>query len=395
MYDTGRAARRAGREDDRRRGDVRRACRRRSRASRSRSATRPREQGLPPVRAGHRGGHGGRARRRLLRAGREPREPAHRDRAAGRDLRVRRAARRAGRRCRRSRGRRSGTRDLRSIGPVEVFALLGDRTLGRGPSVACAPCRTPTASACSRCTRTPTTKRRRVPARPPSTRPKACATCSCAAPAARRATSSTRRSTRPRSRANLYEVRMAELAGERRRARLRVAAPARLPRQRDARHRDERAARQLRQRAARRSGRAVRAHHPRRAPAGDHHLPRRAELLPAPRSHPGARDLGSGVRRGRRSRRVSRRRRPVAAVEALLRVVVDRAGEGAAPGVPRPRRGERVHVVVRARLRHRPQGRVHDAHRRRRLPAQAARVAARAPHAGRPRRVTGCACPTT
>ena len=77
---------------------------------------------------------------------------------------------------------------------------------------------------------------------------------------------------------------------------------------------------------------------------------------------------GPRVRRGGRPRRVSRRRRPVAAVEALLRVLVDRAGQGAAPGVPRPRRGERVHVVVRARLRHRSQGRVHDAHRRRRLP---------------------------
>ena len=42
-----------------------------------------------------------------------------------------------------------------------------------------------------------------------------------------------------------------------------------------------------------------------------------------------------------------------------------------------------------------PQGRVHDAHRRRRLPRQAARGAARAPHAGRPRTATGCASPTT
>ena len=53
---------------------------------------------------------------------------------------------------------------------------------------------------------------------------------------------------------------------------------------------------------------AARAHHPRRAPAGDHHLPRRAQLLPAPRPHPRARDLGSGVRRGGRSRGVPRRR---------------------------------------------------------------------------------------
>ena len=43
-----------------------------------------------------------------------------------------------------------------------------------------------------------------------------------------------------------------------------------------------------------------------RAPAGHHHVPRRAQLLPASRPHPGARDLGSRVRRGRRSRGVSR-----------------------------------------------------------------------------------------
>ena len=88
-------------------------------------------------------------------------------------------------------------------------------------------------------------------------------------------------------------------------------------------------------------------------------------------------------------------RRAVAAVEALLRRLVDRAREGAARGVPRTRRGEPVRVVVRARLRHGSHRRLHDAHRRRRLPAQAARGAARAPHAGRPERASGCAFPTT
>ena len=51
--------------------------------------------------------------------------------------------------------------------------------------------------------------------------PRASAACSCAAPAARRATSSTRRSTRPRSGTTSHAVRMAGAAGQRRRDRLR------------------------------------------------------------------------------------------------------------------------------------------------------------------------------
>ena len=106
----------------------------------------------------------------------------------------------------------------------------------------------------------------------------------------------------------------------------------------------------------------ARAHHPRRTAAGDHHLPRRAELLSAPRPHPGPRDLGPGVRCWpaipRRSRTLGEPWQP----SKLYYVgVVDRARQGAARGVPRPRRGEPVRVVVRAWLRHGSQRRVHDA----------------------------------
>ena len=73
----------------------------------------------------------------------------------------------------------------------------------------------------------------------------------------------------------------------------------------------------------------------------------------------------------------------IARVKALHEAYLDRGEESAYAS------------LVRARLRHEPQRRVHDADRRRRLPAQAPRGAARAPHAGRSRTGTGCACPTT
>ena len=175
-----------------------------------------------------------------------------------------------------------------------------------------------------------------------------------------------------------------------------VAAPARLPRQRDARHRDERAARQLRQRAARRSGRAARAHHPRRAAAGDHHLPRRAELLSASRPHPCARDLGSGVRRWpaiprriptpapRGSRRsCTTSAWSIARVKALHEAYLDRGEESPYTswferGFDTDRKDDFTTLID-----------VGD------YLAQAPRGAARAPHAGRSRRASGCACPTT
>ena len=49
-------------------------------------------------------------------------------------------------------------------------------------------------------------------------------------------------------------------------------------------------------------------HHPRRATAGDHHLRRRPEVLPAPRSHPGARDLACPRSTPPATRRSSRTR---------------------------------------------------------------------------------------
>ena len=64
----------------------------------------------------------------------------------------------------------------------------------------------------------------------------------------------------------------------------------------------------------------------------------------------------------------------IARVKALHEAYLDRGEESA------------YAHVVRARLRHEPHRRVHDAHRRRRLPRQAPRRAARAPHAGRSRR---------
>ena len=94
-------------------------------ASRSRCATRRAADG--PAAGAHRarGRAGRRARRRLLRTGRQPREPAHRDRAAPGDDATRPAALRdeLRRRRRRSRGRPWARSELRSIGAVEVFAL--------------------------------------------------------------------------------------------------------------------------------------------------------------------------------------------------------------------------------------------------------------------------------
>ena len=166
-----------------------------------------------------------------------------------------------------------------------------------------------------------------------------------------------------------------------------VAAPARVPRQRHAGHRDQRPSRQLRERTARRSGRTARAHHPRRAAAGDHHLPGRAATSTrTPTTSGCTRSPGPAFDARRRPRRVSgaRRRRgsrrsSTTSAWSIARVKALHAG------VPRAWRGEPVRVVVRTRLRRRSHGRLHDAHRRRRLPAQAARGAARAPHAGRPR----------
>ena len=122
--------------------------------------------------------------------------------------------------------RRLGTRRIRGIGEVAPLRAAPPlNPTANGDSAALGACDTvrgwPTTSVCSKSTPIPTTKRRRVRAPTPSTPPRASAACSCAAPAAKRATSSTRRSTRPRSARNLHEVRMEELARERRRDRVR------------------------------------------------------------------------------------------------------------------------------------------------------------------------------
>ena len=201
---------------------------------------------------------------------------------------------------------------------------------------------------------------------------------------------------RPEVRADLAAVRMAELDASARAIGYDARAHARIPRLGHARHRGERATRQLRERAARGSRRAVREDHPRRAAAGDHHVPRRPQLVPAPRSHPRVGDLRARVRRGRRSRPVPRRGRAVAAEQALLRRLVDGAGEGAARGVRRARPGEPVRAVVRGREQHaRPRRPLHDPDRRERPPRCAPRRAARARDAGRSRGALDGASPTS
>ena len=218
----------------------------------------------------------------------------------------------------------------------------------RHPSPAIPAAGWPTSSACSRCTRTPTTKRRRARARPPSTRPKACATCSCAAPAARRATSSIPRSTHPGRAATSHDVRMAELARERRalgyaRCTCSDTATAGCPTPRPTRGPTTSPTR----RSTKRSERLVRIIRAERPQVIITYRDDR-NFYPHP-DHIRVHEIsGPRVRRRGRSRGVPRRRGAVAAVEALLRVVVDRAGEGAARGVPRAGRGEPVRVVVRS-----------------------------------------------
>ena len=150
---------------------------------------------------------------------------------------------------------------------------------------------------------------------------------------------------------------------------------------------------QLRERAARRSGRAARAHHPRRAPAGDHHLRRRQQVLsrtpttsactrsrgPAfdaagdPNAFPDAGEPWQPSKMyytGWSARRI----------RALHDAFIARGEESPYAHVVRARgfdesRDERFTTFVDVE----------------RLPAQAPRGAARAPHAGRPDRVLDAA----
>ena len=71
-------------------------------------------------------------------------------------------------------------------------------------------------------------------------------------------------------------------------------------------HRGELRPAVLRRPSARGDRRAPRGRDPPGAPAGDHHLRRRPAVLPPSRPHPGARHLGGGLRRRRRSGALSR-----------------------------------------------------------------------------------------
>ena len=83
---------------------------------------------------------------------------------------------------------------------------------------------------------------------------------------------------------------------------------------------------------------ATRGRHPPRAPAGDHHLRRQPDGVPAPGPSAGARDLGHRLRRRRRSGPLPRRRPAVHSEQALLLSVVRRA----LPPDPREVRGART-----------------------------------------------------
>ena len=354
-----------GRQDDRRRGHVRR--RRRSQRGADRASP---HRAVGGRRAAARGAcrarlrHRPRPGRRLLRSGRQPREPPGGAGAARQRARVHRVARRP--------RRRPGVRVASAPQPPHSRHRSG-RDLG----ARCAPsntCRSRRRSAAGQrcdtfvCAWLPPPGPRRQPAVPP---------CGPRPPRRRgvegrghgrqvhrrghplRARVLHRRRGRRHPQPGRRHARRAGqpargahggAAGQRRRHRVLVAAPARVPRLRHARHRDQRAPRQLRQRAARRGRGTARRDHPGRAAAGHRHLRRRPRVLPAPRPHPGARDLGAGVRRRRRPRSLSRGGRAVAAVEDVLHGLVEAPRAGVARGLPRARSREPVRALVRVRL---------------------------------------------
>ena len=213
-YDT--VAERGGRrrQDDRRRGHVRRGRpreRSRDRAPPHRAV--PVDEVLPEARAGCRLRVRARPGGRLLRR-RSSTSPAgwssgpvpgsvltsseFRD-AFGRRPCVRLATPPQPSRPRHRAGRDLGARACRATHPGTGVVAVSDRGAVRYlRSRMASPATTPaTRCACSQCTRTPTTRRRRARAPSRSTPPRASAACSCAAPVARRATSSTPRSTHP------------------------------------------------------------------------------------------------------------------------------------------------------------------------------------------------------
>ena len=129
--------------------------------------------------------------------------------------------------------------------------------------------------------------------------------------------------------AKLAELRPLELAESARLIGFDARRDARLPRLRHAGQPDQRASRVVPPGGHRRGHRPARRGDPPRAPAGRAHVRRRPARLPASRPPAGARHLGAGVRPGRRPRLVSRARRAVPAVEALLH------GRGRGPGCSR------------------------------------------------------------
>ena len=401
----GRRARRAGREDDRRRGDVRRPRRPRSpRRSRCGSPSGPRDdEVLPDARAGLAYGSVRRPGGRLLRAGREPRPPARRARVPGH------GPRRPTSSTTRS---RSDPFAFQRCGP----ALPGSaRFVTSGGSATWRRCEPGDGSERARVALaahdvTPPTPLRllSVHAHPDDEASKGAAhgrqVRRRGHPRRARVLHRRRGGRDPqpggrharRSARNLHEVRMQELQDS-------VDAigyeKLYMLGYRDSGMKDTEANAQpgqLRERAARRGGRAAGAHHPRRAAAGDHHLRRRQQVLPAPRPRPGARDLRSGVRRGRRPGRVPRRGRAVAAAEDVLHGLVGAADPRAARGVHRARRGEPVRAVVRARgFDEHADDQLHDLRRRRATSCasgarRCSRTARRSTRPG-----SGCGCRTT
>ena len=117
----------------------------------------------------------------------------------------------------------------------------------------------------------------------------------------------------------------------------------------------------LRPGAARRGGRPAGRDHPPRPPAGDRHLRRRAERLPAPRPPPGARDQHAGLRRAgdptgtprpasRGSRRSSTTRPGRGRASSSMHAKYPRARPRVAvqPGVVRPAVAGRPHHHLRS-----------------------------------------------
>ena len=346
-------------------------------------------EALPPLRIGLAAGPVVVARRRLLRSGRQPREPAHRDRGARRGAGAGRAARRAARRaavrpCGGSRGARSSCaasarwRSLRSSAAGSVLRVTEERL-----------------------------SLLQVHAHPDDEASKGAGTtakyaaegvhnvlvCCTGGEAGDILNPAVEHPGSPEA---MYELRMAELARERARARLRrrctcsATATAACPTPRTNARPDNFANAPLDEAV----GRLVH-DHPRRASAGDHHLPRRPHFYPHPdhirvheisvpafdlagdpEAYPDAGEPWQPLKLYYVSWSIAR-------VKALHQAYLDRGEESAYAswferGFDKDRTDDFTTLID-----------VGDFLAKRRG------VVARAPHAGRPRTATGCVCPTT